>query len=579
MNNKSIHKEFIKHYGPYKKLFLVDIISVFIMSTIDIVIPLIISYMLKTVFVSNDSQFILNTTIKVCIGLLVLYIVRMLCNYTVTYLGHKMGILMEADMRQKIFNKFSSFSFSYYDNNETGKMGSRIIYDLSDIGELAHHGPENILISSIKLIGSLIVLSSINGTITIGLTVVVIFMLIFSKRLNVSMKKAQFSSKETMAQINASVSDSLSGIRVVKSFNNEKHEKKKFGKNNGIYIETRKDFFRSMGTYVAGNSFMQGLMYITVFLIGAILISRDSVDPADIVLFLLYINLFLEPIRKLINFNELYQKGMVGFSRYLEIMSIEPEITDDENAIKLNEISTGIKFENTTFNYDNDEVVIENFNLDIPKNTTVAMVGPSGVGKTTICSLIPRFYEVTKGAITVNNTDIKRFTQKSLRSKIGIVQQDVYIFNCSVFENISYGRPKSTFEEVVKAAKKANIHDYIMSLENGYNTKLGERGVKLSGGQKQRISIARVFLKNPPILILDEATASLDNESEKFIQKSIEQLSKDRTTIVIAHRLSTIVNADKIVYISKNGVEEEGTHEQLLSLKGKYATLYNLQFN
>ncbi len=575
----NIHKEFINHYKPHKRLFFIDITSVFIMSIIDIAIPLIISYMLKTVFVSTDTNFILNTTIKVCIGLFILYLIRMICNYMMTYLGHKMGILMEADMRQNIFNKFSSFSFSYYDNNETGKMGSRIIYDLNDIGELAHHGPENILISSIKLVGSLIVLSNINSTITMGLAIVVVFMLIFSKKLNVSMKRAQFSSKETMAQINSSVSDSLSGIRVVKSFNNEKHEKKKFGKNNNIYVEARKDFFRSMGTYVAGNSFMQGLMYITVFLIGANLVSKENVDPADIVLFLLYINLFLEPIRKLINFNELYQKGMVGFSRYLEIMSIEPEIKDDENAIKLNDIKTGIKFENATFNYDNDETVIENFNLDIPKNTTVALVGPSGVGKTTICSLIPRFYEISKGSITINETDIKRFTQKSLRSKIGIVQQDVYIFNCSVLENISYGRPQSTYEEIVEAAKKANIHDFILSLENGYNTKLGERGVKLSGGQKQRISIARVFLKNPPILILDEATASLDNESEKFIQKSIEQLSKNRTTIVIAHRLSTIVNADKIVYISKNGVEEEGTHEQLLTLQGKYATLYNLQFN
>ncbi len=574
----NIHKKFIAYYKPYKKIFFIDIVSVFIMSAVDIVIPLIITYMLKTVFVSSDNAFIYSTTTKVCTLLLFLYLVRMICNYIVTYWGHKMGTMIEADMRQNLFDKFSSFSFSFFDNNETGKMTSRVIYDLDSIGELAHHGPENIFISVIKLVGALIVLFNINSIITLALTVVVVFMLVFSKRLNIKMKKAQLSTRETVGEINASISDSLSGIRVVKSFNNENHEKKKFGKNNSRFIEARKFFFKAMGTYIAGNSFMQGLMYITVFSIGAFLVTSNGVDSTDIVLFLLYINLFLEPIRKLINFNELYQKGIVGFSRYLEIMSIEPEIKDDEKAVKLEEIKTGIKFKDATFNYDNDETVIENFNLTIDKNSTVALVGPSGVGKTTICSLIPRFYELSKGEITINDTNIKEYTQKSLRKQIGIVQQDVYIFNCSVFENICYGQPNATFEEVVVAAQKANIHDFIMTLGEGYNTKLGERGVKLSGGQKQRISIARVFLKNPPILILDEATASLDNESEKFIQNSIEQLSKNRTTIVIAHRLSTIVNADKIVYISKNGVEEEGNHEQLIKLNSKYATLYNMQF-
>ncbi len=403
-------------------------------------------------------------------------------------------------------------------------------------------------------------------------------MLIFSKILNVKMKKAQQLSKAKIAEINANISDSLSGIRVVKSFNNEKYENKKFKSNNNNYIEARKWFFKNMGTYTAVNSFMQGLMYIVVFIVGAKLMLEGTIETTDIVLFLLYINLFLEPIRKLINFNELYQKGIVGFSRYLEIMAIEPEIKDKLEAIELGEINSGIEFKNVTFNYENNESVISNFNLKIDKDTRVALVGPSGVGKSTICSLIPRFYEVTKGEIIINNLDIKEYTQKSLRDKIGIVQQDIYIFNCSVFENIAYGKHNATYEEVIEAAKKANIHDFIMSLENNYETHLGERGVKLSGGQKQRISIARVFLKNPPILILDEATASLDNESEKFIQKSIEELSKNRTTIVIAHRLSTIVSANKIVYISKNGIEEEGTHEYLINKGEKYAQLYNLQF-
>ncbi len=574
----NIHKEFIKYYKPYKKIFFVDICSAFIMSIIDIILPLVVSFMLKTVYISNDISYILRETKKVCLLLLILYIIRMFCSYIVTYWGHKMGILMEADMRQNIFNKFSSFSFSYFDDNETGKMSSRVIYDLHDIGELAHHGPENIFISAIKLVGSLIILFNINITLTLALSGVVVFMVIFSKILNINMKKAQQMSKKKVAEINARINDSLSGIRVVKSFNNEKYEEKKFKKNNNYYVDARKFFFKNMGAYTAGNNFMQGLMYIVVFGVGSMLVVKGSVEPTDIVLFLLYINLFLEPIKKLINFNELYQKGIVGFSRYLEVMAIEPEIKDIEKAIELQQINSGIKFNNVTFNYENNNDIIRKLNLTVDKNNTVALVGPSGVGKTTICSLIPRFYEVTSGEITINNINIKNYTQKSLRDKIGIVQQDIYIFNCSVLENIAYGNRNATYDEIVESAKKANIHDFIMTLEEGYNTYLGERGVKLSGGQKQRISIARVFLKNPPILILDEATASLDNESEKFIQKSIEELSKNRTTIVIAHRLSTIVNADKIVYISKNGVEEEGNHEDLLQKNGEYAKLYNLQF-
>lgn len=573
-----IFKKFMSYYKPYTKLFVIDNSSAIIMSLIDIALPLIIKFMLYDVFSSGDKDFIVSSTITVCVGLLILYFVRMICNYIVTYYGHKMGIMMEADMRQKIFNKYPSFSFSYFDDNETGKMASRVIYDLHDIGELAHHGPENIIISAIKLLGSLAILFSINVTITLVLSAIVVFMLIFSRILNTKMKKEQNLSKTVIAEINATIQDSLSGIRVVKSFNNEKFEKKRFGKNNKKFVEARAMYFKTMGRYTAGNDFMQGFMYIVVFGVGAILVANQKVDSSQIVLFLLYIGMFLEPIRKLINFNELYQKGVVGFTRYLEIMEIEPQIKDCNNPKDLNEISSSIKFKNVTFKYEEKETVLNNFNLEIEKNKTVALVGPSGVGKTTICSLIPRFYEVTEGEICINGINIKEYKQTSLRNSIGIVQQDVYIFNCSVFDNIAYGKTNATYEEVIEAAKKANIHEFILNLENGYDTKLGERGVKLSGGQKQRISIARVFLKNPPILILDEATASLDNESEKYIQRSIEELSKNRTTIVIAHRLSTIINADKIAYISKNGVEEEGNHKKLLEQNGKYAQLYNMQF-
>ncbi|MFV0518943.1 MAG: ABC transporter ATP-binding protein [Lachnospirales bacterium] len=573
-----LFKNFISYYKPYKKLFAFDVIFAIAMSLVDVVIPLIVRYMLYDVFESPDLEFIMTTSLRVSFFLLFLYLIRMGSNFYVTYWGHVMGTKMEGDMRFDLFKKLSSLPFSYFDNNETGHMSSKLISDLADIGELAHHGPENIIISSIKLLGAFIILLNINILLSLVLLLVVFAMAIFSKILNKKMKNALKETRVKTAEVNSSALDTLSGIRVVKSFNNEAIEHTKFENNNKSFVNAKKQYYYTMAWYTSVNGVLQGLMYIIIFTLGAFLVTKGSIKSADIVVFLLYINLFLEPIRTIINFTELYQKGMTGFKRSYDVLQFPNSIQDKDNAENLVENDEDIILDNVSFSYENNEPVLNNLTMKVKKNTTVALVGPSGAGKTTICSLIPRFYDTTVGDIYIYGKKIKDVKQSSLRDHIGIVQQDVYIFNTSIKENISYGNRNATLEEIQEACKLANIHDFIMTLENGYDTYLGERGVKLSGGQKQRISIARVFLKNPPILILDEATAALDNESERFIQKSLDLLAENRTSIVIAHRLSTIKNADKIYYLSTNGIEEEGTHEELLAKNGKYADLYNLQF-
>lgn len=573
-----LYKRFITYYKPHKKILFNDLFFATIMSLIDIAIPLIVAFMLKEVFVSNDMNYIVVTAMKVSSGLFILYLIKMGCSFYVTYYGHKMGVRIEADMRNDLFDKLIDMPYEYYDNNNTGRMISRLIHDLSDIAELAHHGPENIFISLIKIIGAFLILSNINFILSLSLLTVLFAMIIFSKILRKKMIGVLINTRKKVAKINENLQDSLSGVRVVKSFVEESREKKKFRKGNDEFVDSKTEFYRHMSTFSSVNGVLQGFMYIIIFMLGSYLVTKGDLEGVDIVTFLLYIGLFLEPIRVLITFTELYQRGITGFKRMQEVIDMENVVKDKENPIVLEKIKGDITFNNVHFNYEDNTKILKDISISVKHGTTLALVGASGVGKSSLCALIPRFYDVTKGSVKIDGIDIRDVTKSSLRKSIGVVQQDVYIFNSTIRENISYGKTNATDEQIIEASKKANIHDYISSLEKGYDTFLGERGIKLSGGQKQRLSIARVFLKNPPILILDEATASLDNESEKFIQNSLEELSKNRTTIVIAHRLSTIKNADRIVYLTKNGVEEEGTHKELITRNGSYARLYNMQF-
>ena len=574
---KSIGK-FISYYKPYKLLFFADMFCALLLSAIDLVFPLLVRFLLDEVYVLNDSGVILRYVLIIGSVLLFMYVVRFFCQYFITSWGHIMGARMEADMREDIFGHLQKLSFSYYDDKNTGKIMSRIINDLFDISELAHHGPEDLFISLVKLLGSFIILMSINVKITLILLLVTGVMLLFSAYYNKRMRAVFRKNREKIANVNAQVQDSLSGIRVVKSFANEKIEKSKFDKGNQEFLGTKKDSYLIMGKFHSGNGFFQGLLYLSVILSGGIFISTGSLDVSGLVVYILYINIFLNPIEKLVNFTEQFQRGITGFERFLEVMEAESDIKDKKAAKDLVNPKGDIQFKNVSFSYNDKDTVLSNINIDIKAGKTVALVGPSGGGKTTFCSLIPRFYEIREGSITVDGIDVRDLKLKSLRNSIGIVQQDVYLFAGSIGENIGYGKPGASKEEIIEAAKKANIHDFIMSLEDGYDTYVGERGVKLSGGQKQRVSIARVFLKNPPILILDEATSALDNESERYIQKSLEELSKNRTTLVIAHRLSTIRNADEIIVLTDEGIKERGKHEELLDLDGIYSYLYNMQF-
>lgn len=572
-----IIKKFISYYQPYKVLFFADMLCALLISLIDLSFPQLLKFFNNNLF-QQDSSIIINSLSLIAFALVGMYLLRFCCQYFITSWGHIMGARMESDMRQDLFNHFQRLPFSYYDKNNTGEMMSKIVSDLFDISELAHHGPENIFISLLKIIGSFILLSMINSKLTLILFIITLIMIAFSYLQNRKMHKVFMDNRKKIATVNARVQDSLSGIRIVKSFANEEIEEAKFSDSNLEFLSSKESSYNMMGIYQAGNSFFQGLLYTAVIIAGGYLIASNSMKIADLAIYALYIGILISPIEVLINSTEQFQKGYASFKRFVDILDETPEILNSPNAIDLTTVNGKIAFENVSFYYDKTNEVLNNVNLQIPAGKTIALVGPSGGGKTTLCSLIPRFYDVNSGQITIDDIDIKAVTLKSLRNAIGIVQQDVYMFAGTVLENISYGNPTATFEEIVAAAKKANIHDFIMSLSKGYNSHVGEHGVKLSGGQKQRLAIARVFLKNPPILILDEATSALDNESEQHIQKSLEELATNRTTIVIAHRLSTIKNADEIIVINDNGIQEQGTHEKLLTQNGLYAKYYNMQF-
>ncbi len=569
-------KKFIHYYGPYKTVFFIDLLCAAIISLVDLAYPQILRSATKTLF-TQDKAIILQALPWIAIGLFMMYVIQSFCKYYVSCQGHIMGAKMERDMRQELFEHYEELSFSYYSQNNSGQMMSKLVSDLFDISEFAHHGPENLFISLVKIVGSFIFLFLINKKLALPLIVLVILMFLFSFRQNQKMQRTFMENRKKIGDVNASLQDTLSGIRVVQSFTNEEIEKEKFQKSNHAFLVSKKDNYRCMGEFMSSNLFFQGMMYLVTLVYGGYLIANNEMSAADLAMYALYIGIFISPIQILVELMEMMQKGLSGFRRFLDVMETEPEIQDAPDAVELKDVKGRVCYEDVSFHYSDDETtVLSHVSIEIPAGKSVALVGPSGGGKTTICSLLPRFYDVTGGRVTVDGQDIRSLTLKSLRSQIGVVQQDVYLFSGSIRDNIAYGKPDATEEEIIEAAKCANIHDFIMELPDQYDTFVGERGARLSGGQKQRISIARVFLKNPPILILDEATSALDNESERWIQHSLEELSRNRTTITIAHRLSTIKNADEIIVITENGIAERGTHETLLEKNGIYAGYYNM---
>ena len=569
-------KKFIQYYAPYKKVFFLDLICAAVISLVDLAFPQILRTLTKTLF-TESSDVILRALLPITLVLLVMYMIQTGCKYYVSYQGHMMGAYMERDMRQQLFDHYERLSFSYYDQNNSGQMMSKLVSDLFDISEFAHHGPENLFISLIKIIGSFVFLFLINWKLAIPLLVIVAIMLFFSYGQNKKMQATFMDNRRKIGNLNSSLQDTLAGIRVVQSFANEDIEREKFKKSNQGFLSSKNANYRCMGSFTGGNLFFQGMMYLMTLVFGGWLIAHGQMESADLAMYALYIGIFISPIQILVELTEMMQKGLSGFRRFLDVVETEPEIVDAEDAEPLENIKGHVRYENVSFHYnDDDSLVLDNVSFDIPEGKSIALVGPSGSGKTTICSLLPRFYDVFGGRITIDGKDVRKLTLQSLRNQIGLVQQDVYLFCGSIRENIAYGRPDASMEEIIEAAKKANIHEFIMELPDGYETFVGERGTRLSGGQKQRISIARVFLKNPPILILDEATSALDNESERFIQQSLEELAKDRTTITIAHRLSTIRNADEILVVAENGIVECGTHDELLEKGGIYAHYYEM---
>lgn len=569
-------KKFIQYYAPYKGVFFLDLICAAVISLADLAFPQILRTLTKTLF-TESSDAILRALIPITLVLFVMYVIQAGCKYYVSYQGHMMGAHMERDMRQRLFDHYERLSFSYYDQNNSGQMMSKLVSDLFDISEFAHHGPENLFISLIKIVGSFVFLFLINWKLAIPLLVLVAFMLFFSYGQNKKMQATFMDNRRKIGNLNSSLQDTLAGIRVVQSFANEDIEREKFKKSNQSFLISKDANYRCMGSFTGGNLFFQGMMYLMTLVFGGWLIAHGQMEPADLAMYALYIGIFISPIQILVELTEMMQKGLSGFRRFLDVVETEPEIVDAEDAEPLENIKGHVRYENVSFHYnDDDSLVLDNVSFDIPEGKSIALVGPSGSGKTTICSLLPRFYDVSGGRITIDGKDVRKLTLQSLRNQIGLVQQDVYLFCGSIRENIAYGRPDASMEEIIEAAKKANIHEFIMGLPDGYETFVGERGTRLSGGQKQRISIARVFLKNPSILILDEATSALDNESEKFIQQSLEELAKDRTTITIAHRLSTIRNADEILVVAENGIAERGTHDELLAKGGIYAHYYEM---
>ena len=570
-------KKFLSYYRPYLKLFLADMTCAMIAAGVTLLFPMITRYITGTVL--SQSEIDVSIIYKLGIVMLGLVVIEYFCNYFVAYKGHVMGVYMERDMRNELFEHYQKLSFSFYDEQKTGQLMSRITNDLFSLTELYHHGPEDIVISLIKFIGSFIILATIDLKLTLIVFAFIPIMGGFAWYYNRKMKKAFKRNKQKIGDINARIEDNLSGIRVVKSFANEHEEMEKFDHENSKYVASKKNSYFYMGRYHSGLGAFTSLITVAVIFFGTLFISDGVIDTSDLIAFVLYIANLIDPVKKLINFTEQFQEGATGFERFMEVLEIEPDIKDDKKAVELKDVKGNISFNNVGFRYnDTSEYVLKDIDLEVSAGEYIALVGSSGAGKTTICSLLPRFYEVSEGTISIDGINIKDIKLASLRQNIGIVQQDVYLFAGTIMDNIRYGKFSASDEEVIAAAKKANAHEFIMQLPNGYNTDCGQRGVKLSGGQKQRLSIARVFLKNPPILIFDEATSALDNESEHIVQLSLEELAKDRTTFVIAHRLSTIKNAKRICVLTTKGIEEQGNHEELMAKNGQYASFYNMQF-
>ncbi|MFT4145114.1 MAG: ABC transporter ATP-binding protein [Mobilitalea sp.] len=572
-------KKLISYYKPYKGLFFADMFFALLAAAISLVYPMIVRYITNDVLINYDMSQATPIIIKLLLAMLGLAVLEFVSTFFISYQGHIMGAKMEYDMRNDLFEHYQKLSFNFYDNQKTGQLMSRITSDLFDISELCHHGPEDIVISIIKGVGAFAILIQINVPLTLLVFAFLPFMFAFAYFMRGRMNRAFRKNRERIAEINAQVEDNLSGIRVVKSFANEEIETKKFQAGNARFVESKRNSYWNMSSFHSGLTLFTALINIAMIAGGGFFITQGLINMSDMLTFLLYINTLIEPVRKLINFTETYQNGMTGFTRFNEILEINPDITDKKDAITLREVKGEIEFKKVAFKYtEANNEVFRDIDLKVEAGDYLALVGSSGVGKTTMCSLIPRFYEVSDGSIKLDGTDIRNITLRSLRKNIGIVQQDVYLFAGTVMDNIRYGCLEASEEEVIEAAKNANAHDFIMELPDGYDTYIGQRGIKLSGGQKQRLSIARVFLKNPPVLIFDEATSALDNESEKVVQDSLERLAKNRTTFVIAHRLSTIKNAKKILVLTEEGIKETGTHEELLSKNGIYAGLYRLAY-
>ncbi|RAK06625.1 ATP-binding cassette subfamily B protein [Halanaerobium saccharolyticum] len=568
-------KMFLNYYKNHWKLFTAELSCAVLMSGLDLIYPMFIQQLIDQYFPARN----LNMMIRISVILLVIYLLRFIFQYIVHYWGHVVGIRMETDMRSDLFTHLQKLSFKFFDNNKVGYLMSRVVNDLNNISELAHHGPEDVLISAMLLVGSFTILINMHWQLALVTFALIPIMFFFSKKLGEKMYHAFKVIREKMAEVNTIVEDSLSGIRVVKSFTNEDYENEKFCEGNHNYRRSREWAMKNMAQFHSGMNLFINLIRLSTLAAGGYFIYNGSLTAGQMVAFLFYVDMFMNPIRRLVNFNEQLQRGMSGFSRFKELLEVDPEIVDRAGARELKNVEGLIKYEDVTFGYDNHGKVLTNIDIEIEPGKTVAFVGPSGAGKSTLTKLLPRFYEIDNGRLSIDNLDIRDITLESLRRNIGIVQQDVFLFNGTVRENIAYGMADAAEAEIIEAAEKANAHDFILNLSQGYNTDIGERGVKLSGGQKQRISIARSFLKNPPILILDEATSSLDNRSEKIIQESLEKLAEGRTTLVIAHRLSTVINADQIIVLTENGIVERGKHEELIKNGGEYAQLYNEQFS
>ena len=568
-------KRFVKYYRPHLPLFILDFSCAFAIAGLDLVFPVAVQWIIDQIFPQHDLALLA----RICAGLLGLYLLRALLQYIVDYWGHVLGVRMEYDMRQDLFDHIQKLSFRYFDKTKTGHIMSRLVNDLNEISELAHHGPEDLFIATVTLTGAFIIMMMLNWKLALLVFLPIPAMIWFAVSKNKEMQTTFRNVRLKVADINARVEDSISGVRVVKAFTNERYEKEKFERDNLNFRRSKQKSFRVMAQFFSGINLFSNLISLIVLFFGGYFIYRGELTLGVLVGFLLYVNMFLQPIRRISVLVETYQRGMAGFHRFVETLQIEPEIVDHKEARPAGRLKGEIVFDNVTFSYNRDKNILEDISLRIAPGETVALVGPSGAGKTTLCNLIPRFYDLQKGSIKIDGTDIRDFTQRSLRQNIGIVQQDVFLFTGTIRENIAYGKIETTDEEIVAAAKQANAHDFIMELEKGYDTYTGERGVMLSGGQRQRIAIARIFLKNPPILILDEATSALDSETEAMIQEALSELSQDRSTLVIAHRLATVRRAHRIIVLTDDGIVEEGTHAQLLKKNGYYARLYRAQFD